>query len=230
MPIPQKFEEGKPFLQLLEMDNCEKPKKNFSEKLVQDNSDTIIEKVVTKYKNLHDVVSCKTLCFHIIKFLFKNEDKVINFCSLNRLNCEANFDQQVLEDLMDKNYQHVLNIEGFLVRTHEKWNAFIPKMFHRCLTYVLSVKLTGEHDKKTIQVSSIKGTHIHLIDFITVYLTDFCVLLYVSSNSGKTIDECNAMIQSMNSKITNDTWDEEDLGETTDSNIFFLLCYQENKN
>ena len=28
------------------------------------------------------------------------------------------------------------------------------------------------------------------------------------------------MIQSMNSKITNDTWDEEDLGETTDSNIF----------
>ena len=38
------------------------------------------------------------------------------------------------------------------------------------------------------------------------------------------------MIQSMNSKITNDTWDEEDLGETTDSNIFFLLFYQENKN
>ena len=103
-------------------------------------------------------------------------------------------------------------------------------MLHRCLTCVLCVILTDEHNKKTIQVSSIKGTHIHLIDFITVYLTDFCVLVYISSNSGKTIDECSAMIQSMNSKITNDTWDEEDLGETTDSNIFFLLCYQENKN
>ena len=131
---------------------------------------------------------------------------------------------------MDKNYQYVLNIGGLLVRTHEKWKAFIPTMFHRCLTCVLSLILTDEHNEKTIQVSSIKGTHIHLIDFITVYLTDFCVLLYVSSNSGKTIDECNAMVQILNSKITNDTWDEEDLGETTDSNIFFLLCYQENKN
>ena len=129
-----------------------------------------------------------------------------------------------------KNYQHVLNIRGFLVRTHEKWKAFIPTMLHRCLTCVLCVILTDKHNKKTIQVSSIKGTHIHLVDFITVYLTDFCVLVYISSNSGKAIDECSAMIQSMNSKITNDTWDEEDLGETTDSNIFFLLCYQENKN
>ena len=31
---------------------------------------------------------------------------------------------------MEKNYQRVLNIGGFLVRTHEKWNAFIPTMFH----------------------------------------------------------------------------------------------------
>ena len=93
-----------------------------------------------------------------------------------------------------------------------------------------SVILTDKHNKKTIQVSPIKGTYIHFNRFSTVYLADFCVLVYVSSNSGKAIDECNAMIQSMNSKITNDTWDEEDLGETTDSNIFFLLCYQENKN
>ena len=68
------------------------------------------------------------------------------------------------------------------------------------------------------------------MDFITAYPADFCVLVYVSSNSGKTIDECNVMIQSMSSKITNDTWDKENRGETTDSNIFFLLCYQENKN
>ena len=118
--------------------------KNKDEKLVQGNSDLIIEKVVTKYKSLHDVVYCKRLCFHIIEFLFKNEDKIINFCSLNRLNCKTNFDQQVLEDLMDKNYQHVLNIGGLLVRTHEKWNAFIPTMFHRCLTCVLNVILTDE--------------------------------------------------------------------------------------
>ena len=117
-----------------------------------------------------------------------------------------------------------------MVRAHEKWNALIPTMFHRCLTCALSVILTDEHNKKAIHVSSIKGTHVHLIDFITVYLTDFCVLVYISSNSGKKIDECNAMTQSMNSKITNDTWDEDNLGGTTDSNIFFLLWYQENKN
>ena len=117
-----------------------------------------------------------------------------------------------------------------MIRTHEKWNEFIPTMFYRCLTCVLSVVLTDEHNKKTIHVFSIKAAHIHLINFITVYLTDFRVLVYVSSNSGKTIDECNTMIQSMNSKITSNTWDEEDLGETTDSNTFFLLCYEENKN
>ena len=31
---------------------------------------------------------------------------------------------------MDKSYQHVLNTGGSLVRTHEKWNGFIPMMFH----------------------------------------------------------------------------------------------------
>ena len=103
-------------------------------------------------------------------------------------------------------------------------------MFHRFLTWVLSVILTDEHNKKTIQVSSIESTHTILIGFITVYVTDFYVLVFISSNPGKAIDECNAMIQSMNSKITNDTWDEDDLGETTDGNIFFLLCCQENKN
>ena len=111
-----------------------------------------------------------------------------------------------------------------MVRTHEKWNAFIPTMVHRCLRWVLNITLTNEHNKKTIHVSSIKGTHIHLIDFITVYLPDFCVLVYVSSNSGETIDECNAMIPSTNSKITNDIWDEEDRGETTNSHIFFSCC------
>ena len=84
-------------------------------------------------------------------------------------------------------------------------------MFQRCLTCILNVILTDEHSKKAIQVSSIKGTHIHLMDFITVYLTDVCVLVYVSFISRKAIDECNAMIQSMNSKISNDTRDEEDL-------------------
>ena len=73
------------------------------------------------------------------------------------------------------------------------------------LTCVISVILTDEHNKKTVQVSSIKGTHIHLIGFITVYLTDFCALVYVSAKSSKTIDECNAVIQSINSNITNDT-------------------------
>ena len=113
------------------MENYEKTKKNFNGKLVQGNSDMIIEKVVTKYKSLHDVVFCKKLCIHIIEFLFKNEDKIFNFCSLNRSNCKTNFDQQILR--LDKNYQRVLNIGGLLVRTHGKWNALIPTMFHTCL-------------------------------------------------------------------------------------------------
>ena len=119
-------------LQLLQMENCDITKKNFNLKLVQGNSDMIIGKVVTKYKRLHNVVSCKRLCFHIIEFLFKNEYKIFNFCSLNRSNYKTNFDEQVLKDLMGKIYQHVLNIGGLLARAHEKWNAFIPTMFHRC--------------------------------------------------------------------------------------------------
>ena len=174
--IRQEFEERKPFLQLLRIENCETTKKNFYGKLVQGNSDIIIEKVVTKYKSLHDVVSCKRLRFYIIEFLFRTEDKIINFCSLNRSNCKTNFDQQVLEDLMDKNYQHVLNIGVLLVRTHEKWKAFISTMFHRCLTCVLGLILTGEQNKKTIQVSSIKGTHIHLM--ITQDLTNIPVFYH----------------------------------------------------
>ena len=31
-----------------------------------------------------------------------------------------------------------------MVRTHKKWNAFIPTMFHRCLTCVLNVILTDK--------------------------------------------------------------------------------------
>ena len=148
--IRQEFEERKPFLKLLRMENWETIKKNFNGKLVQANPDIIIKKVVTKYKILHDVVSCKRLCFHVVDFLFRNEDKIINFCSLNKSNCKTNFDQQVLEDLTDKNYQHVLNIGGFLVRTHEKCNAFISTIFHRCLTWVLNVILTDEHNYPTI--------------------------------------------------------------------------------
>ena len=60
MSIRQEFEEGKPFLQLLQKENCEKTKKNFNEKLVQGNSDMIIKNVVTKYKSLHDV-GCRFL-------------------------------------------------------------------------------------------------------------------------------------------------------------------------
>ena len=153
--IRQEFEERKPFLQLLRMENCETTKKYFNGKLVQGNSDIIIEKVVTKYKSLHDVFSCKRLCSHIIEFLFRNEDEINSFCSINRSNCKTNFDQQVLEGLMDKSYQHVLSIGGLLVRTHEKWKAFVPTMFHRCLTCVLSLILTDKYNRKTIQVSSI---------------------------------------------------------------------------
>ena len=47
-----------------------------------------LKKEATKYKSLHDVVSCKWLCFHKIEFQSKNEDKINNFCSLNRLNCK----------------------------------------------------------------------------------------------------------------------------------------------
>ena len=80
----------------------------------------IIGKVVTKYKSLHDVVSCKRLYFHIIEFLFKNEDNSRNFCSLNRLNCNTNFDQQVLEDLMDKKLSACIKHWGFFGKNTRK--------------------------------------------------------------------------------------------------------------
>ena len=139
--IRLEFDEGKPFLQLLQMENCEKTEKNFNEKLFQGNSILIIVKVVTKYKSLHDVVSCKRLCFHIIEFLFKNEDKIINFCSLNRLNCKTNFDKQVLADLIDYNYQYVLYYQYALYVFWLEHTKSGMHLFQRCFTGVWHVAL-----------------------------------------------------------------------------------------
>ena len=43
----------------------------------------------------------------------------------------------------------------------------------------------------------LKGTYCGKIDFINTFLMDFCLLLYISGYSGKTMEEWNVMFKEM---------------------------------
>ena len=46
-------------------------------------------------------------------------------------------------------------------------------------------------------VSILKVTYFVKVDFINTFLMDFCLLLYISECSGKTMAECNVMVIEM---------------------------------
>ena len=40
----------------------------------------------------------------------------------------------------------------------------------------------------------LKGTYFGKVNFTNIFLIDFCLLLYISGYSGKTMEECNVMV------------------------------------
>ena len=70
----------------------------------------------------------------------------------------------------------------------------MPKKFQSGLGCALTVLLEDPEYENLIGVVSIlEGTYFGKVDFINIFLMDFCLLLYVSGYSGKTMEECNVI-------------------------------------
>ena len=59
-----------------------------------------------------------------------------------------------------------------------------------------------EYENFISVVLILKGTKFGKIDFINTFLMDFCLLLYISGYSGKTMEECNVMVIEMEKTVT----------------------------
>ena len=59
--------------------------------------------------------------------------------------------------------------------------------------------LLGDHEYENFigVVSILTGTYFGKVVFIYTFLMEFCLLLYISEYSGKTMEECNVMIIEM---------------------------------
>ena len=77
-------------------------------------------------------------------------------------------------------------------------NVYVPEKFQSILGCALTVLLDDpEHENFIDVVSILKGTYFGKVDFINTFLTDFCLLLYISGYSGKTMEEWNVMVIEM---------------------------------
>ena len=67
--------------------------------------------------------------------------------------------------------------------------------FQSILVCALTVLLEyPEHESFIGVVSLLKETYFRKVNFINTFLMDFCLLLYISEYSGKTMEECNVMV------------------------------------
>ena len=73
------------------------------------------------------------------------------------------------------------------------------KILGRALTVLLA---DPEYENFISVVLILKGTRFGKIDFINTFLIDFCLLLYISGYSGKTMEECNVMVIEMEKTVT----------------------------
>ena len=74
----------------------------------------------------------------------------------------------------------------------------MPQKLESILGCALTVLLEDPEYENFIGVVSIlTGTYFGKVDFIYTFLMDFCLLLYISEYSGKTVEECNVMIIEM---------------------------------
>ena len=70
--------------------------------------------------------------------------------------------------------------------------------FQSILVCALTVLLEyPEHESFIGVVSLLKETYFRKVNFINTFLMDFCLLLYISEYSGKTMEECNVMVIEM---------------------------------
>ena len=107
-------------------------------------------------------------------------------------------EKKVIKQLRDRNYKYAMNKPGLWERIRKKWNVYVPQKFQSILGCALTVLLEDPEYENFIGVVSIlKGTYFGKVDFINTFLMDFCLLLYISEYSGKTMEECNVMVIEM---------------------------------
>ena len=107
-------------------------------------------------------------------------------------------EKEVIKQLRDGNYKYTINKPGLWERIREKWNVYVPQKFQSILACALTVLLEYiEYENFIGVVSILKGTYFGKVNFINTFLMDFCLLLYISEYSGKTMEECNVMVIKM---------------------------------
>ena len=159
-------------------------------------------------RTTHFYNSLEEICYDILEFICLNVSAVRRFCTLTKEDCVTDIEKEVIKQLRDRNYKYAINKLGLWEGIHKRWNVYVPEKFQSFLGCVLMVLLEDPYYENFICVVSIsKGTYFGKVDFINAFLMDFCLLLYISGYSGKTMEECNVMVMEIgkNSDVVSDT-------------------------
>ena len=141
----------------------------------------------------HFYNSQKEICYNILEFICLNVSAIRRFCTLTKEDCVTDIEKEVTKQLRDRNYKYAINKPGLWERIRKKWNVYVPEKFQSILGRALTVLLEDPEYENFIGVVLIlKGTYFGKIIF--TFLMDFCLLLYISGYSGKTMEECNVMV------------------------------------
>ena len=205
MLLCKKFENNTPFLGLLNNHNIFDGKATIFK-----TSDTIqhnitFKKTFEKIKNYfarttHFYNSLEEICYNILEFICLNVSAIRRFCTLTKEDCVTDIEKEVTKQLRDRNYKYAINKPGLWERIRKKWNVYVPEKFQSILGRALTVLLEDPEYENFIGVVLIlKGTYFGKIIF--TFLMDFCLLLYISGYSRKTIEECNVMVIEMEKNI-----------------------------
>ena len=142
--------------------------------------------------------SLEEIFYNILEFICLNASAIRRFCTLTKEDCEADIEKEVIKQLGDRNYKYAINKPGLWKRMRKKWNVYVPEKFQSILGRALTVLLEDpEYENFIGMVLILKGTYFGKVDFINTFLMNFCLLLYISGYSGKTMEVCNVMVIEM---------------------------------
>ena len=158
-----------------------------------------MEKITNYYARItHFYNSLEEICYDILEFICLNVSAIRRFCTLTKEGCMTDTEKEVIKQQQDRNYKYAINKPGLWEQIRKKWNVYVPQKFQPILGCALTVLLEDHEYENFIGVVSIlKVTYFVKVDFINTFLMDFCLLLYISECSGKTMAECNVMVIEM---------------------------------
>ena len=142
----------------------------------------------------HFYNSQKEICYNILEFICLNVSAIRRFCTLKK-DYLTNIKKEVVKQLRDRNYKYAINKPGSWKQIRRKLNVYVPEKFQSILGRTSAALLEDPECENYIGVVLIlKGTYFGKVNFTNIFLIDFCLLLYISGYSGKTMEECNVMV------------------------------------